>query len=320
MPRPKSIPWQKRVSIFVDYRRSGKVLPTSKLHGVARSTVSRIIKEFVDEGFSTKPRPNLPPEMLCEIQEKHLDGLLALMRGSESDDPLAYEIGPLNLGPTADDEEERQRVEKAPVFISEEAAWHLKDTEAEQVLIIAQIAVRDNVQRWREAWRDLRSELESACELPELPQLPEVRDMEPEPRILPELGGFLSRSFTDPAFKKQPPSFEWLNWGVPDDARSVLRLHGQYVAVGSAEDHKKVKRGVARFIAENFREYQRRFLELHHLRRDLHLMDQITEQKRAEISESDVRQSICPACPYPEASVTANTSKAPLQPAAKEGK
>jgi hypothetical protein len=62
-----------------------------------------------------------------------------------------------------------------------------------------------------------------------------------------------------------------------------------------------VRQGVARLIAEKFKEYQRRFVDLDNLRRDLYLMDEVTRDRRAAVNADDIRSSVCPACPYPEA-------------------
>ena len=96
MARPKSIPWRERVSIFIDYRRSGKVQPTAKSHGVARSTVSAIVSEFEKEGFSKKPRANLPVATLRAMQDKHVEGLWQLLHGSDDQDQIS--VGRSHLG------------------------------------------------------------------------------------------------------------------------------------------------------------------------------------------------------------------------------
>lgn len=117
--------------------------------------------------------------------------------------------------------------------------------------------MRDDVQRWREAYQDLRRKFESVCELPELPKLPLVSNMEPQPRILSALREHLTRTFTEPIFPGHPPTVGWLGWSVPEDAPSVLRLHGQYLAVGIEEDREKVKQAVSWLIVEKFVGFQR---------------------------------------------------------------
>jgi hypothetical protein len=48
MPWPKTIKWEKRLSVFLAYRRNGgKVNPVANRYGIARSTVNVIVKEFV---------------------------------------------------------------------------------------------------------------------------------------------------------------------------------------------------------------------------------------------------------------------------------
>ena len=137
MSRPKSIPWYERVRIFVDFRKTGKILPTAKLHHVARSTVSAIVSEFETDGFSRSPRSNVPTDMLREMQDRHLKQILGPIRGSNDPDIAEFKIGTLNLGPGTDDDKGRQAAEKEPLLISEEILWHLKGTKAEEVIQVS---------------------------------------------------------------------------------------------------------------------------------------------------------------------------------------
>lgn len=76
MPRPKSITWEKRVAVFLDYRRSGgKVNPVANRYNIARSTVRVIVNEFTDMGFSQRPRAKVSEDLLRDMQNQHLDGL-----------------------------------------------------------------------------------------------------------------------------------------------------------------------------------------------------------------------------------------------------
>ena len=76
MPRPRSIKWETRLAIFLDYRRRRKVYPIAKRYGIARSTVSAIVNEFKEMGFAVAPRPSLSSTILAQAQEHHLREVL----------------------------------------------------------------------------------------------------------------------------------------------------------------------------------------------------------------------------------------------------
>ncbi len=294
--RPRSIPWDERVSIFLDYRRLRKVQPTAKRHAVARSTVSAIVGEFVAQGFAEKPRARLSPELLCEMQEHHLAAMWPLP------------VGNLDRGPGTDDEAGVQAAEADPLRVTDEAAWHLKGTKAEQAVDEARAAVRDYLQRDREARTGLREALEIACGLRER----EGEDL--EPHLLAALRQTLRNAFFDAVHRTQPPAPAWLRWDIaPADAQSVLRLREQRIAFGTPADHERIKGGVTAFLANGFREHQLRFLEVEALRRDLGLMDEVVHKTIAAVSKDDVRRGICPACPYPEGRADPEPDQKPVE-------
>lgn len=306
MPRPKSIAWEKRLAVFLDYRRGRqKVNPVANRHVIARSTVRAIVKEFVDMGFSARPRAKASEALLREMQEQHLVSLGEFIGG---------EVGSLNLGPGTDNEVGRQEAFDEPLPVSEEALWHLRGTRAEQVMREARGAVRDYLGRESEAWQDLRLALEEACKLPEREG---AIGEDPEAHLLPALKRRLRNAFFDGALLAEPPPLSWLQWEAePDDPR-VLRMQGEAVGTGSAEDHHRCKEGVTAFLAIGFRQHQRRFLEVEKLRQDMRLMQGIVEKAVGAIKESDIRRGICPACPYPEASPELNASPSPSKRRAK---
>ena len=159
MPRPKSILWEKRVQVFLAYRQSGgKVNPVANRYGTARSTVSVIVKEFVDMGFSEEPRAKVSTELLNEMQRQHIASLLELPRSG---------VGRVRLGPGDDNEAGRQEAIADPLPIQEESRWHLKGTKAERVIEEATSGIRDYLRRESVAWQGLRLALEEACHLPE---------------------------------------------------------------------------------------------------------------------------------------------------------
>lgn len=302
MARPKSIDWEKRVAVFLAWRRNGrKVNPLSKSYGIARSTVNVIVQEFEGMGFTDRPRARVSTEFLQQMQEQHIQRVLY-----PSGEPPGPDAGPghlvatalkqLNLTPANDEEGALKLAEADPLFFPEELRWHLKDTAAERVIQEARSAFRDFHLRGHAAWRDLRLALEAACGLQERAS-PVVLDR--EPHLLPALKNWLRNCFSNPAFQRQAPTPDWLEWDVNPDDPLILRLKGESVAVGSPKEHQRVKDGFAGVLTTSYRELQRRFVEVGRLRSDLGLFQQVLS--KTVVSEEEIRRRICPACPYPEA-------------------
>ena len=300
MARPKTIPWEKRVSVFLTYRRNGgKVYPVANRYGIARSTVNVIVKEFVDMGFSDGPRANVSPEYLKEMQEQHLQDVLRPSGGPSGPDRLtAMAVGNLDVSPATNEEEALKLAEADPLHVPEELQWHLKGTAAERVIQEARNAARDFHRRDHAAWRDLRLALEAVCQLPERSS-PANQDR--EPYLLPALKNRLRNSFFDRPFQRQAPTSDWLEWDVQPDDLLFLRLKREQVAVGSSEEHQRVRSGVVDFLSNSYRDFQRRFVEVERLRWDLGLFQQVLGKTVGSVQEGEVRRRICPACPYPEA-------------------
>jgi hypothetical protein len=304
MPRPKSITWETRVAVFLSYRQNGgKVNPVANRFGIARSTVNVIVKEFVDLGFTDRPRASVSTQFLQQMQEQHIQRVLY-----PSGEPQGPDAGPghlvaaalnhLNVNPANDEETALKLAEDDPLFVPEELEWHLKDTAAQRVIQEARNAARDFHLRDHAAWRDLRLALEAACGLSEGADYPSGQDR--EPHLIKALKNQLRNSFFDRPFKFQAPTPDWLEWDVYPEDPLVLRLKRQIVAVGGLEEHQRVKDGVAGFLTNSYREFQRRFVEVERLRSDLGLFQQVLTTTVASVSEEDIRRRICPACPYPE--------------------
>ena len=295
MPRPKSIPWEKRVQVFLAYRQTrGKVNPVANRYGVARSTVSVIVKEFVDMGFSEAPRVKVSEDLFQEMQQQHLISLVDLPR---------FGVGRLKLGPTTDSLKNRQDPLADPLPVHDESRWHLKGTKVEQVIEEARTAYRDYLRFESEKWQGLRLNLEEACQLPE-----QDWEITPglEPHLFPTLKRRLKEAFFEGSFLTEPPSPSWLQWDLEPQKPEVLRLQGEPIGVGSAEDHQRIKQGVMAFLDSAFQKHQKHFFELERFRQDIELIDGILEKEVQAITEDTLRVGICPLCPYPEASQEQN--------------
>jgi hypothetical protein len=292
VPRPRSIPQHKRVSVFLAYRLGGgKVLPVAKSFGIARSTVTSIVKEFKDLGFSEKPRAKLSMDFLVDMQDEHVRAITA-----------HREVGPPALGSGTGNEKGRQDAMANPLPVDPDFHWHVKGTRAEQVISDETAAIHDYLSRESDTYRDLRQTLEGLCGLKERDSSP---GDDPEPHLLPALAGRLHSAFFELAFQSVPPSENWLDWDTVHDQPRSLRLHREVVAVGTPEDHHRTKRGGGEFLVKSFQVFQRRFSELNRLRSDLQLAYEIVAKVCRSIEESDIRRGMCPGCPYPEAMIDA---------------
>ena len=264
--------------------------PVANSYRIARSTVRIIVKEFEDLGFSSQPRARVSASLLTEMQEQHLVSL---------EDSLEKGAGRLNIGTGTDNEVDRQIALSEPLAIGDESRWHLRDTKAESVIREATDATRVYLQQEIDAWQALRRALEEACHLPE--REGEFRD-DPEPHLLPALKRRLQNAFFNPDFLVEPPGPEWPEWDRDPVDAEVLRLR-ERVAIESPDDHQLVIDGVTSFLANGFKDHQRRFSEIHRLRQDMELMQGVVEKTWSEITKADIRRGICPACPYPEGSL-----------------
>ena len=292
MPRPKSITYEKRVQVFLSYRKSGKkVNPVANRYGIARSTVSVILKEFQKLGFADEPRARVSAELLNEMQQQHIVGLLKLPRMG---------VSRLNLGPGNDNEAGRQEAIADPLPVQEESRWHLRGTKAERVIGEATNANLDYLKRESEAWQSLRLALEEACHLPEGDG--SIRQ-DPKPHLLPALKRRIRDAFFYGEFLAEPPPHSWLRWDLEPHEPQVLRLRGEPIGIGSTEDHQRIKEGVAAFLDPAFQKHQMRFSEVERLRQDMELIDAILDKEVQAIGEDDIGRGICPRCPYPEASL-----------------
>ena len=307
MARPKTITWDKRVAVFLDYRRSGKkVHPVAQRNKIARSTVRVIVKEFEGVGFSAQPRAQVSADLLGEMQEQHIAGLVGLARKG---------VGRLNLGPGTGNEAGRQDAIADPLPIQDESLWHLRGTKAEQVIEEATNAARDYLRRESAAWQALRLAIEGECHLQEWDV--EIRQ-DPEPHLLPALTRRLHGAFSDIAFRANAPDPSWLRWDLAPDEPEVLRLQGERIGIGSTEDQQRIKEGVTAFLTTVFQEHQRRFSEVERLRQDIGLIDGILDKTLQDITEDDIRRGICPTCPYPEAGQEFDVGPSPRKRSAKK--
>lgn len=296
MPRKRKIDWITRVQVFLCYRHlRNKIYPTAKRFGFARSTVSMIIQEFKDAGFSMTPRSNLSPKLLVQAQDLHIKEVLAERRkGSWVTVPKPESMlrAVLEL-----DDQSGEDIQKKAVLLDESLMWHLRGTTAEETVIGCQNAIDDYDRKCRGLWDYVASGLEEECGL----TLRSVRDWDPDdqsPCIFDKLvDRVYGITFSIPAGSTDLPS-SWFRWNVDQSGR--LMAGHEWAALGSPQDHESVKKGFDVFFAAHLAEYQVRVRELRGLRHDLGYISQILEHALGEDIDEGVQDGVCPECPYPE--------------------
>ena len=299
MPRPPSIPWEKRIAIFLDYRRRRKVYPTAQLHGVARATVSRIVNEFIEMGFAVAPRPNLSPTILALAQEQHLREVLEELPKSRAP-RLPHPRDNVRAGLRPDDalrEEARTRVEaRDPLPLEETLAWHLKGSAAERTINEMKRGIQDYDLRCLELWRGIRTALEETTRL-SVRHYRSQKERQREFSIFDVLVELLYKQL----FVGQPPR-DWPDWDDPaEDQPAPLRADGIEVAFGRPVERQAVKQAITLFLKTQFKGYQRHAVELTQLHHDLQYVEKIVQEVLARVTPEDVKAGVCPACPFPEA-------------------
>lgn len=299
MPRPRTISWDKRVSIFLDYRRRGKVFPTAKLHGVARSTVAAIIKEFKAADFSDGPRLNLSRSLLVQAQDHHLREIMVELGVTSSVDviePSRNFRGGLDPEAATSTDLSLELPMRNSLSIADSLLWHIKETRAEETIRGANQAITDYNQRCLELWRDISSALAEECRLPVQPMFP--NRITPGPYVAHELVDFIYlESFGPSGLASLAPE----DWTPSPDDPSILNSGPFAVAVGEPAHHDAVRRGAVLYLSQALEQCQQRAQELRLLHHDLKYLASIVEETLAQLTQDQIRNGICPGCPYPEA-------------------
>ena len=303
MPRPPTIPWETRVQVFLDFRRLKRVYPTAKRHGIARSTVNVIVKEFVDRGFSAAPRVDLPPNLLALAQQHHRSEMVE--RLGKGFTLYRNKPGPnMHAGMTpeeamADDALAKVAELRAPL-LEENLLWHLRGTEANRTVHEVRQALRHYDQRCLSLWLDIRRGLEGACELAVYSTL-SPKAGERDRGIYYLLVDRVYRDIFDaPPHSEGPPDYRE-EWSYESES-STHRLHGETVTIGGEEVGQVVQQGTEEYLKQNFPIIHRRAIDLTHQYRDLEYLSRIVSDALEKIDPEEISCGICPGCPYPEAS------------------
>jgi len=295
MPRSRTIAWQQRVTIFLTYRRFGKVYPTAKALHIARSTVEGIVKEFEVAGFSRQPRVSLSVEVLTRAQERHLAGVATAFR-EVARAPLFPELTPLLA--TAGAARAAGDGDEATAELSPVLAWHWRGTPAERLVEDVERQVQTYARERRALWGALRSSFEETAGFPVL-AFPAVTAPGQQASYVEELMDALCRECLGEAnlLRQHPPS-QWKAQG--------WQLHaGVVVAIGDPARHGTLREGAERFLRERLGEFKGRAAALVNLHHDLLYVDEVVQEALAAVTDEDIQRGICPECPYPEGVVQA---------------
>ncbi|MDP2948105.1 MAG: hypothetical protein Q8P22_01030 [Chloroflexota bacterium] len=308
MSRPRSITYERRVSIFLDYRRQRKIYPIAKRYGIARSTVKVIVGEFKEMGFATAPRPSLPPAILAQAQTHHLGEVLEELRKPHTlrlEQPTQNVRAGLAPDGALSDKATEKVAERNPLPLGELLACHLKGTETEKTLQEVARGIRDYDLQCLALWLDIRSSLEKASKeqgsnlAVSSRHSPGKRKQTPHiPHTLVDL--LYGQLFAAAAHLGHPPA-NWPEWVQDKNDPAVLLADHTDAAVGGPDEHDAVKKATKAFVEEKFGELQRRAANLNQLYRDLEYVRRIVEGVMAAVTKEVVQRGICPACPYPEA-------------------
>lgn len=304
MARPRSIEWKKRVAVFVSYRRVGqKAYPVAQHFGIARSTTGLIIKEFLEAGFSDRPRAELSVQFLGRAQELHLEELTEVLRRPRSinlPQPRDWSRTGLEGEVALSDSPELEVPSEVASAGDEALDWHLRETPAEDVVRQKDQASLDYRRRCLLLWRDIAAEIGEACRLP-VQAFPGKQPPE-GPAIFDGLVDELYRLvFAAPAARGRDPAGD-LHWDP--SGTTQLSCNSRIVAVGQAADYRAIQDGVTRWLKTREAGYEERSRELVRLHHDLHFLQPILHEALEKVTDDEVRSGICPACPYPEANAT----------------
>lgn len=303
LPRPRTIPPNTRLQIYLVYRQRQKIYPVAKQFGISRSAVTWIINEFLREGFSPAPRTSLSPELLRQVQELHLADVIR-------------EFGEFNVGGALRRPEARMGLSVAAALewdknegsqdigdhqLSPAVRGHLKGTEASHTIDEGLGAITHYKQKCLSLWHEVRSWLEESTVLPV-----QVGTGDDAPAIYPQLVDllydiqFMTGSRGD---AMRGDNLKWIPGGAEVSALSLQVAPGgelTQVAYGSTDDHTTVEKAVETFLNSSAGSMAEQGRELLGAYDDLLYLDPILKEALARVSTEDIRQRVCPACPYPE--------------------
>ena len=298
--RKARIPWVTRVAVFRSYRANdGNVYRVAKLFKIARLTVSNIVRDFADMGFSSERRVNLSEPLLLKAQEAHLNQITSELHNftinlSTSPERALFELR------AADSNAVRNAGNR---LADSMIGWHLKGTESGDTISEITAAITDYNNRCLELWDALADELSRRCDL-SVKSVQEWQINDFGPFILDKLIDFLYERL----FKRSPdPPTAWLRWNIDEGKRTLEITTGQTVAVGGTDELEKVRESVEGLLNETLNSYIGKSKALSLLYHDISYVEPILRNAMRAEPEEKISQGICPECPFPEASIGSST-------------
>ena len=301
MPRTREITWQTRIRAFRLYRlNKGKVYPVAKELRMARSTITHVINDFLDSGFSKAPRANLSVHLLARAQELHMEEVIRSLRK-----PLLITVPP----------ERKTRSERGHfgdvsiytdpsglegISVDRNYTWHLRGTEAEGSNEDLENAFREYDDLCMGLWRNLATDLERLSKV-KLVRIDDWQENDEKPVMFDSLVDVLYRKLLVSNRGKIDSVRDEISWRS-DAGSKYLWANNTRAAFGEESEHDAVRRAVAELVARTFSELDTRALQLRLFHEDLKYLGEALNQLLGEITDSAIRSGICPACPYPEAS------------------
>lgn len=309
MARIQTITWPQRVRVFFVYRATGTKYQTAKRCSIARSTVGLIVQNFLDHGFSERPRADLPPELLREAQEQHIEEVVrALRQATRPDlphptDHIRARVEPVAaLGDDASGNAKPQPLTSGTdAWLSPDTwvAWHLKGCNVEAVMQKAEAAEADYNAKNLDLWRAVVSFLGEETGLP-VYAFPADDAPLPERGVFHTLVDFLTTDLLEASRHDAPLQLFGYRWAPAEQDPKMLAWRNTVVAVGEVDEHNAVQKAVEQRLPADAGSLQRQARDLLALHHDLGYLGPIVRKHIGAVDADTMREGICPACPYPE--------------------
>ena len=300
MARTRTILFGQRMEIFLDYRRARrKVYPVAIKHNVARSTVSLIVNEFREAGFSEKPRLDLPANLLEEAEKIHQIEVMAELEKAPSitaPEPEGNVRGGLGESDAlASDANEILRA-KPTIDLSTSLRWHLKETEAERNVAHVEEAIISYRAECFEFWEKINRDLEDNTDA----IVRQSRDGQ-----TPKSRGQLCLALVDAVYRRFC-SLSRGNDALPSDWPRLMAREDGTIELDNVLVA-KVDKGSENLVADILSTIQAHRADYLIQARGLmatygdlrHVLSYV-QKVLGKVQPDQVQQGICPDCPYPE--------------------
>lgn len=301
MPRTIKTTWETRIRAFRLYRiNGGKIYPVAKELDLARSTIARVINDFLESGFSKAPRANISVHLLTGAQELHMDEVIRslrkpLLRIAPPEQKTRSERGDMGNESVNTDSSRLEGISVDRNYI-----WHLRGTQAEGSIEELGNAFREYDDLCMGLWQDLATELEGLSKL-KLVRIENWQENDEEPVMFDSLVDVLYRNILVSNWGEIKKVESEINWRS-NAGSNYLWGNNMWVAIGEESEHHTVRRAVAQLVSKTFPELEARVLQLRLFHEDLKYLGEVLCQVFIEVTDNEIRSGICPACPYPEAS------------------